>query len=280
MNKIISGLIKSKLANITILGLIFLGISSSIRAETSCDSTVDEQENLVHISILENAYYGDDRHMLVLGSPYDMIEVVEYAEDNTSVTYFAPIYDGYFSTWNYIQDLDTDCDGLSNKLELQDARLFTNPASADTDDDNLSDYYEAMISNTDPLEANLCFDHKATIVGTSGVDSIMGTDGPDVIMTFGGDDTIYGAMKKDRICAGDGNDLIYGEKGHDIIDGGKGNDYIYGNNGRDTILGGDGDDVIFGGRHDDTIDGEEGHDECDGEHFNTANYITCEQAAN
>ena len=116
----------------------------------------------------------------------------------------------------------------------------------------------------------LCFEHRATIVGTSASETIDGTSNDDVIVGKNGDDEIHGNGGQDRICGGDGEDDLTGDDGKDFVSGGPDNDTVEGNVGSDTLNGGRGDDTvgspdICGGncqQHPNVIDGGKGTDTC------------------
>lgn len=116
----------------------------------------------------------------------------------------------------------------------------------------------------------LCFEKKATIIGTSGDDTLDGTGNNDVIVGKDGDDTIEGNGGSDRICGGHGEDDLEGNDGKDFVSGGPDNDNVEGNVGSDRLNGGSGDDTVgsldlTGGnfqQHPNVIDGGRGTDTC------------------
>ncbi len=62
-----------------------------------------------------------------------------------------------------------------------------------------------------------CQRHKATIVGTAGVDELVGTKHRDVIAALGGKDKVRGLAGADVICGGPGRDTLLGGPGQDQI---------------------------------------------------------------
>jgi len=62
-----------------------------------------------------------------------------------------------------------------------------------------------------------CQRHKATIVGTAGVDELVGTKHRDVIAALGGKDKVRGMGGADVICGGPGKDTLLGGPGQDQI---------------------------------------------------------------
>ena len=91
-------------------------------------------------------------------------------------------------------DADSDYDGLTNIYEIT---IGTNPLSKDTDDDNINDYDEINIYNTDPLnpdsDGDGVSDGNEIILGLDPLNTDTNNDG-----TFDGDELFLQSVSLDR----------------------------------------------------------------------------------
>jgi hypothetical protein len=95
--------------------------------------------------------------------------------------------------------------------------------------------------------SQMCFGHKATIVGTNGADHLIGTEARDVIVAGRGNDRVSGRGGDDLVCSGRGSDGIFLGRGADKANSGGRDDHVEGDEGQDFLDGGDGTDLLDGG---------------------------------
>lgn len=84
--------------------------------------------------------------LLIAGGVFWFLQNQEPAASDTNQTSLNTNIPELPSTFNQIPDQDRD-----RITDNQEKELGTNPEKADTDDDQLSDYDEVSIYNTDPL---------------------------------------------------------------------------------------------------------------------------------
>jgi Ca2+-binding RTX toxin-like protein len=140
-----------------------------------------------------------------------------------------------------------------------------------------------VVGSSSGAGPRMCFDRKATIVGTSGTDNIYGTSRSDVIVGGRGDDQLHGLGGDDFLCGEGGRDILTGGSGDDELSGGGGPDAIFGGSGDDVLDGEDGADQLHGGSGDDFMQGDFVRDfrnnTCDGgDGIDTA--LSCDSESN
>ncbi|MEL7266705.1 MAG: calcium-binding protein, partial [Planctomycetota bacterium] len=276
------------LAVVNVDGKLEAGLAASVKVETFGITLVNEQWELLRMTLLDGALFqADDAELIAAATQSRLGTVVDgelrlfAGETAGQRTDAAP---NATNETFLVRSLGPAQGGGENLLVIftphEDVNAYR-PVGTDPIDTSDQESYRFIFENVtsiraftgdgndsitiqEGVQADVTLhggsgDDKIT-VGTAGIATIYGEDGNDILVGSDQADFIYGGSGDDYIDGRAGDDMIQGDAGNDKVFGGVGNDSIQGGIGDDNLDGGIGDDYITGGSGADILRGDLGLD--------------------